>query len=93
MSLNDIEIGDLNEPAQILARNAQALDAGGQSAPDIPNAGQSTALVGDAIAALAQAMSDLVVSSARAADAIESCDDGYSATEDTNTADLSGGSR
>ena len=93
MSLNGIEISDLNEPAQILVRNAQSLDASGEVAPIIPNAGQSTPLIGDAITALAQAMSDLVVSSARAADAVQASDEGYATTEDVNTADISEGPR
>lgn len=93
MSLNDIEIGDLNEPAQILVRNSQSLDASGEAAPDIPNAGQSTPLIGSAISALAQAMSGLVVSSARAADAVQASEVGYAATEDANTADIVEGPR
>lgn len=86
MSLQDIEIGDLNEPAQILMKNAQTLDAGGAIAPEVPNAGPSTAFVGNAITSLAQALSALVISSARAADAVQACDEGYAATEHANAA-------
>lgn len=88
MSLNNIEIGDLNEPARILLQNAQTLDASGESAPTIPNAGQSTAFVGEAITSLAEAMSELVISSARAADVVQACDNDYAATEHTNATDV-----
>lgn len=60
MTLPGIAVGDLNEPARILVENAQTLDAAGHAAPEIPGAGLSTALIADAIAALAQALSDLV---------------------------------
>ena len=86
MRLYGLDIGDLNEPARLLVDNSQTLDAAGNEAPEVPHAGPSTALIGDGIAALAQAMSDLVVSSARAAHAVQDCDEGYAATEYMNGA-------
>ncbi|CCQ15578.1 Glycerol kinase [Rhodococcus sp. AW25M09] len=86
MSLPGIEIGDLNEPARILIDNAHKLDSSGNSAPEVPNAGPSTIFVGEAIASLAQVMSELVIASARAADAVQTCDENYAAAEDANTA-------
>ena len=86
MSLQGIEIGDLNEPARILIENAQTLDSSGDSAPEVPNAGTSTIFVGEAIRSLAQAMSDLMIASARAADAAQACDEDYAAAEHANTA-------
>lgn len=90
MSLPGIEIGDLNEPARLLIENAQALDSSGDSAPGVPNAGPSTIFVGEAIASLAQAMSELMIASARAADAVQACDENYAAAEDANTAAVVG---
>ena len=55
MSWYGLDIGDLNEPAKLLVDNGQTLDAAGNEAPEVPNAGPSTALIGDGIAALAQA--------------------------------------
>ncbi|MDI9927351.1 hypothetical protein [Rhodococcus sp. IEGM 1341] len=86
MSLPGIEIGDLNEPARILIENAQALDSSGSSAPEVPNAGPSTIFVGEAIRSLAQTMSELMIASARAADAVQACDENYATAEDANTA-------
>ncbi|MDZ7918079.1 MAG: hypothetical protein U5N21_04035 [Rhodococcus sp. (in: high G+C Gram-positive bacteria)] len=86
MSPPGIEIGDLNEPARILIENAQALDSSGDSAPEVPNAGPSTIFVGEAITSLAQAMSELMIASARAADAVQACDENYAAAEDANAA-------
>ena len=86
MSLPGIEIGDLNEPARILIENAHALDSSGDSAPEVPNAGASTIFVGESITSLAQAMSELMIASARAADAVQTCDENYAAAENANTA-------
>lgn len=86
MTLSGIVVGDLNEPARILVENAKTLDAAGNAAPEIPAAGISTALIADAIAALAQAMSDLVGRSIKAADAVQACNEGYAATEAVNGA-------
>ena len=86
MSLPGIQIGDRNEPARILIENAKSLDSSGDSAPEVPNAGPSTLFVGEAIETLAQVMSELVIASARAADAVQTCDENYAAAEDANTA-------
>ena len=86
MSLPGIEIGDLNEPARILVENAQSLNSSGASAPEVPNAGPSTIFVGEAIASLAQVMSELVNASSRAAHAVQTCDENYAAAEDANAA-------
>lgn len=81
-----IDIGDLNEPARILAHNVETLDAASNTAPQLPDAGTSTGPIGAVIASLAQAMADLASSSARAVDAVQACDDEYTETDNTNGA-------
>ncbi|WP_072690475.1 hypothetical protein [Rhodococcus marinonascens] len=88
MSADQLNVENLNETARILARSAVEVDEAGSQAPAVPNAGPSTAFVGDALVALADAMSQIARSSARAADIVASCDANYTESDQTNADEL-----
>ncbi|AOW93796.1 hypothetical protein BFN03_17150 [Rhodococcus sp. WMMA185] len=90
MSGDSVKVEHLNDTAQILARNAEEVEELGVKAPNVPNAGPSTALVGDALVELAQAMSFVAQASANAADAVQASDANYAATDQANSRQLSG---
>ncbi|WP_072689112.1 hypothetical protein [Rhodococcus marinonascens] len=90
MSPDGLKVEHLNDTAKILARNAREVEALGAKAPHLPNAGPSSALIGDALIALAQAMSYVAQASANAADTVQVCDANYAATDQANDRQLSG---
>ncbi|RVW02277.1 hypothetical protein [Rhodococcus spongiicola] len=90
MSGDGLKVDHLTETAKILTRNAQEVDALGEDAPQVPNAGLSTAVVGDALVELAQAMSFVAQAALSAADTVQVCDANYAATDWANGQYLSG---
>ncbi|MEV0947131.1 hypothetical protein [Rhodococcus sp. NPDC049939] len=90
MSTDGLKVEHLNETAKILARNAREVEDLGAKAPSVPNAGPSTALVGDALVELAEAMSFVAQASANAADVVQASDANYAATDQANGRQLSG---
>lgn len=90
-----VEVGDLNVVVQPLGRAAFGLRDLGDRPPPEPGAGASTGRVAQALAALADAMSQLSLTTAQLADAVQANGENYRQAEARNTANLeaSGGGR
>lgn len=69
--MSGIEVGDLGGVARILAAGAAGFESTSAAAPNVPDAGASTGVVADLLAALAEAMSTVTASAAVAADTVE----------------------
>ena len=80
-----LRVDDLGSVARILATNAQDMNALGESAPNVPNAGPSTGAVGTIIGSLAEAMSKATVSAANSADLVEANNQGYVDADQDNS--------
>lgn len=83
-----LQVGDLKPSAQSLAGAAQGYQDSASLAPEIPNAGQSTASVGQLLVAFATALSQCAQVSARSADAVQACDVTYTETDEDASREL-----
>ncbi|WP_027502338.1 hypothetical protein [Rhodococcus sp. UNC363MFTsu5.1] len=82
-----MEVGDLSPAARSLALGANGLQELAARAPQLPNAGASTAFVGDVLAALAEAMSQAAAVEASAADTVHVNASSYTES-DTNAGQI-----
>ncbi|MFC7449730.1 hypothetical protein [Rhodococcus daqingensis] len=79
-----MEVDDLSPAARSLALGANGLQELAAQAPQLPNAGASTAFVGDVLTALAEAMATAAAVESSAADTVHANVSSY-AESDTNT--------
>ncbi|QNG20079.1 hypothetical protein G4H71_14080 [Rhodococcus triatomae] len=85
---NEMEVGDLNAVASPLHQAAQGFANLSSQAPEAPDAGPSTARVGDALVAIANSMSQLVDTVTSLADAVETSGEDYFEAENLNRLEL-----
>ncbi|MGC0365670.1 hypothetical protein ABH922_003654 [Rhodococcus sp. 27YEA15] len=89
MSGGDLQVGNLSIVAAPLAQVSQDILGLASSAPEAPNAGPSTAHVGDFVSALARMIALLSQTSADLADAVNIGGENYFDTEQLNNIRLS----
>jgi hypothetical protein len=88
VSADGFGVKDLNRLAQTLAQGAEDFERLSGNAPQIPDAGPSTASVAGAVSSLATVMSKITQSAAVAADQAQESDRTYQNDEDATSNNL-----
>jgi len=82
--VSELDVGNLNEVARVLATAAQGFEATSADAPELPDAGASTGSIAELLAAIADVMATVSKSAAVAADTVQANLGSYEETDQGN---------